>query len=226
MKNQNRWLGTLSVIVMTIAAVGFLGTYAFGWRSGGTMGYGMMGGAYGGTWGAPSSTGEPVSSEQAIESAKQYLAGVGGTPLELAELMEFENHFYGQAREVDTGRYAFEFLIDRFSGRISAEPGPNMMWNEKYGHMRGGFSGIFSRSSAEMPVTKDEAVATAQAYLDRNLPGLQADDHLAEFYGYYTLHTLRDGEIVGMLSVHGTAGSVWVHNWHGVYLGEALDEGG
>ncbi len=67
-------------------------------------------------------------------------------------------------------------------------------------------------------MTADEAVLAAQAYLDRYVPGLQADDHAAEFYGYYTLHTLRDDEIVGMLSVNGDTGAVWLHSWHGVYL--------
>ena len=74
-----------------------------------------------------------------------------------------------------------------------------MMWNEKYGHMRGGMMGFFRGAWSEeaMPVSEVEAVATAQAYLDRYAPGLQVDVHAAAFYGYYTLHTLRDGEIVG-----------------------------
>jgi len=186
------------------------------------MGYGMMGGTYGsGMWGTNTSNGEPLSNEQAEESAERYIsAGFGGEPLELAELMVFDNHFYAQAREVEAGRFAFEFLIDRFSGRISAEPGPNMMWNEKYGHMGGGMMGFFggSQASETMPITEDQAVATAQQYLDRYVSGLQVDDHATEFYGYYTLHTLRDGEIVGMLSVNGYSGAVWLHNWHGVYL--------
>ncbi len=38
------------------------------------------------------------------------------------------------------------------------------------------------------------------------------------FYGYYTLHTLRDGEIEGMLSVNGYTGEVWYHAWHGPFI--------
>jgi hypothetical protein len=77
-----------------------------------------------------------------------------------------------------------------------------------------------------MTITADEAVATVQEYLDRYSPGLRADGHAAEFYGYYTIHTLTvlDGELVGMLSVNGRTGEVWPHTWHGHYLGEALDE--
>jgi hypothetical protein len=36
--------------------------------------------------------------------------------------------------------------------------------------------------------------------------------------GYYTIHTLRDGKIEGMLSVHGTTGQVWYHTWHGGFI--------
>jgi len=39
------------------------------------------------------------------------------------------------------------------------------------------------------------------------------------FYGYYTLHVLKDGQIYGMLSVNGYTGQVWYHSWHGPFLG-------
>ena len=70
-----------------------------------------------------------------------------------------------------------------------------------------------------MSVSEDAAHEAAQAYLDRLGSGLEADDHAAAFYGYYTPHTLRDGQIVEMLSVNGYTGEVWPHTWHGTYLG-------
>ena len=54
--------------------------------------------------------------------------------------------------------------------------------------------------------------------LDAYRPGITADDHADPFYGYYTIHTLADGEIEGMLSVHGATGRVWYHSWHGDFL--------
>lgn len=226
MRSWKSRFGILAIVVVAIAAVGSIGAFTFGGPGGGMSGYGMMGGSYrGGMWGATATNGEPLTNEEAEEAADRYLAAAfGNDDLELAELMVFDNHFYAQAKEIETGRYAFEFLIDRFSGRISAEPGPNMMWNEKYGHMGSGFRGVFSQSGDEMSVTGDEAIVAAQAYLDRYVSGLQVDDHAAAFHGYYTLHTLRNGEIVGMLSVNGDTGAIWLHNWHGVYLGEALEE--
>jgi len=226
MSKNSRWLGTLAIVVVVIAGVGFLGSWAFGWHGGGPMGSGMMGWGSGfGMWGRTTPNAEPLGQEQVEEIAERYVSSTRGDKLKVAEIMEFGNHFYGQAREETTGRYAFEFLIDRYSGRAYPEPGPNMMWNEKYGHMGRGFMGLFgSRANPDpMTISPSEVVVRAQEFLDQNARGLQADDHVDAFYGYYTLHTLRDGQVVGMLSVNGYTGQVWVHTWHGVYLG-TLDE--
>ena len=226
MENRKRWLGVLAIVVVSIAVVGSIGAFTFGWHGGGVSGMGMMGGGYGnGMWGTTIG-GDPLTEQQAVEAAERYIAAYGGETLKLAEVMVFDNHFYAQAAEVDTDRYAYEFLIDRFSGRISLEPGPNMMWNTKYGHMGSGMMGFFGRGGSDAPMTisEDDAIRAAQAYLDRYVPGLRVDDHAAAFYGYYTLHTIQAGETIGMLSVNGDTGAVWLHSWHGVYLGEALDE--
>jgi hypothetical protein len=54
--------------------------------------------------------------------------------------------------------------------------------------------------------------------LEANRPGVSSVAHADPFYGYYTIHTLRDGEIEGMLSVHGESGQVWYHTWHGDFV--------
>ena len=43
------------------------------------------------------------------------------------------------------------------------------------------------------------------------------------FPGYYTMHTLRDGEIEGMLSVNAVTGEVWGHSWHGAFVAMSED---
>ncbi len=197
-----------------------------GWN--GMMGgWGSMMGANGcfgpgGFWGA---TGTPISAEEAQRIAEDYVARYGNPDLEVAEIMEFDNQFYVQARERSTGRYAFEFLIDRYTGAAHPEPGPNMMWNTKYGHMGGwggmmdGMMGGWYAPTDEMPISAEEAIAIAREYLDRYAPGLEPADEADAFYGYYTIHTQRDGQIVGMLSVNGYTGQVWPHTWHGQFLG-------
>lgn len=62
------------------------------------------------------------------------------------------------------------------------------------------------------------AVASAQRWLDENRPGITVEEHAEPFYGYYMLHTVKEGEIEGMLSVHGSTGTVWHHNWHGDFV--------
>ena len=70
-----------------------------------------------------------------------------------------------------------------------------------------------------MPIGPERARDLAMEYLLAQ--GLQMDVHEPDrFYGYYTLHTLRDGEIEGMLSVNGFTGEVWYHAWHGPFVRE------
>ena len=80
----------------------------------------------------------------------------------------------------------------------------------------GGFS--TRQPSADMPISADQALEYAQRYLDANAPGIEVADEADGFYGYYTIHVLRDGQIYGMLSVNGYSGQVWYHNWHGDFI--------
>ena len=97
--------------------------------------------------------------------------------------------------------------------------GPNMMWNLKYGRMRGGMmGGGYAGSGVDMPVSGEEAVRIANEYLQVNESDLTADDHTDPFYGYYTIHTLKDGDVYGMLSVNGYDGQVFLHTWHGDFI--------
>jgi hypothetical protein len=137
--------------------------------------------------------------------------------LAIDEIMEFEQNFYVVYFEKSTGIGAFEMLIEKDTGRIFPEYGPNMMWNTKYGH--GGMMGGWRQTpNAQMPIDQAEAIAIAQEYLDQYVPGAVADDP-HPFYGYYTIHHItKDGNIHGMLSVNGYDGTVWYHNWHGAHI--------
>ena len=196
-----------------------------GW--GNMMGNGWFGGSMMGNSGWLNG-GTPISAEDVQKIAEDYVASYGAN-LEVAEIMEFDNHFYVQAREKDTGRYAFEFLVDRYTGATHPEPGPNMMWNTKYGHMSGSgwgsmmgggmMGGYWNTPTGQMTITPEQAIEIAQEYLNNYRDGLEAADEADAFYGYYTIHILENGKVVGMLSVNGYSGSVWPHTWHGNYLG-------
>lgn len=177
-----------------------------------------------GAWTPPTElapAGESLTLDEAVAIAEAYIAEWDTeTALELGEVMQFDNHFYAIAQEVETGQGAFEFLIDPTTGIVYGEPGPNMMWNLRYGMSMGQGMGMFGTVpvDAEMTVSIEQARDYAQATLDDVLPETSLDDEADTFYGYYTFHTLRDGEIVGMLSVNGYTGQVWLHHWHGEFV--------
>ncbi|NJD75584.1 MAG: hypothetical protein FIB08_00620 [Candidatus Methanoperedens sp.] len=202
---------------------GMMGNYGTGNGYGSMMGNGnsMMGGSGGcGGYGADAAgydgNATPVTIEKAKESVEKYLNSTGNADLELTEVMEFSNHFYAEVKEKSTGVHAFELLVNKYTGAIAPEMGPNMMWNTKYGPMSSG-------TEAAASVTKEQALKNAQVYLDKELPGTNAEDAEA-FYGYYTIHVLRDGKVSGMLSVSGYTGAVWYHGWHGEFI-KILDVG-
>ncbi len=196
-------------------------------------GYGMMGGK---DWAYRTpGQGDVASLDEAVAAFEAYVndsgySRLGNARLEIVEVMEFEHNYYGIAIEQDTGIGAMELLLDKGSGVVGPEPGPNMMWNAEYGMMggRGGMMGGYGTGaygSGEMTLSPEEAQDVAQRWLDANVPGATAGE-ADPFYGYYTLHFLEDGEIAGMLSVHGGSGDVWYHSWHGdfVAMAEAHDQ--
>ena len=160
-----------------------------------------------------------------VRVAERYIGSSGNPNLVLGEVMEFSNNYYAVAVEKDTGIGAFEFLIDPSTGAIAPEPGPNMMWNTKYGTVSdfGGMPGSMmneTRQGVAMPVSVDQARGDAQQYLSESMPGTSISSEADRFYGYYTFHVLQGqgGPILGMLSVNGTTGAVWYHNWHGPFI--------
>jgi hypothetical protein len=195
----------------------------YGMMGPGMMGYGMMG-PWGSSYRAPLQ-GDTGSLDEATTGFQEYVERLGYTGLEVTEVMEFERNYYAIVAEEETGIGAMELLMDKASGAIGPEPGPNMMWNAHYGPMgRSGGMMMGSYTTDEMTLSSQEAQDVAQRWLDANLPGRTVGE-ADEFYGYYTLHLSRDGEIEGMLSVHGSSGDVWVHSWHGDFVSMAAESG-
>jgi len=178
-------------------------------------GYGMMGPGYGATNGAAVPGAGRIDSDDVNRALDDFIVRNRLSSLEVGEIMEFDLNYYAQLTETGTGKGALEVLIGPYTGYVTDEPGPNMMWNTKYGHM-GGWN---AHRSDVAKVSGQEAIDLAQRYLDRFDSGLKADDHADEFPGYFTLHVLRGDEIVGMLSVNAFDGRVWYHSWHGEYRG-------
>lgn len=183
--------------------------YPYGMGPGMMMRPGMMGMM----WGYDANA-EQIALDQAAEAVEQYLKAYVGD-LELAEIMEFKYNYYAEIEDAKTGVHAMELLVNKYTGQVYPEPGPNMMWNTKYGMM--GSRYVESEALAKMPVSQEKAKELAQAYLDKRMPGIKVGG-ADTFYGYYTLHTFKDGMIEGMLSVNGYSGAVWYHHWHGPFI--------
>ena len=192
--------------------------------------YNMMGGFNRTSWCGYNNTNNIVLTiDQTKQAVEDYLLTVNNSDLKLEEIMIFDNHAYARIVEISTGIGAMELLVDPSNLSVSPEYGPNMMWNRKYGHwggngMMGGagmMNGNFLDSSfvsSEMTVSPERALQFAQQYLDQQFPGYKTSDEVYPFYGYYTIDFLNDDQPVGMLSVNGYSGQVFLHSWHGSFI--------
>ena len=267
---KGRKLVLTGVVALLVGALGLFGVgRAFAWGPfGGTVqGYGPgavagapgwggmmggygLGGMMGGWYGqGATSQGQPITLDQAIKNVQAYVDNTGNKDLAIDEVMEFQNNFYAIVKEKSTGTGAFELLVNKYTGGVFPEIGPNMMWNTKYGMhsggaygqggygmmggygrgMMGGWYGQNPQGSqgpqsqgplaptTPMTVTPEQAKAVAQKWLDQYQPGSSTEEP-DQFYGYYTVHTLKDGKVSGMLSVNGYTGQVWYHSWHGAFV--------
>jgi hypothetical protein len=156
---------------------------------------------------AVSGNGRRVGSLAAARQRAQLLAGAMG--LRAGEVMQFSNGFYAELMTAN-GRGGTEALVNPVDGSVGIEYGPAMMWNTSYGMHAGA-------APAPAPMSAAGAVRLAENWLNQQQPGLSVGE-AEEFPGYFTLHTLRGGKIVGMMSVNAYTGSVWYHTWHGQYI--------
>jgi hypothetical protein len=103
--------------------------------------------------------------------------------------------------------------------------GPGMMGGSGSGSggMMGGYGN--AGSSATAPATTSVSLARAhtlaQRWLDRNEAGVKVESGGDAFPGYYTLETLKAGQITGMISVNASTGAVWPHWWHGAFIAKS-----
>ncbi len=223
-RGRHRWSRGLWVPVLAMVALLTSGAWLVNEQSGtyfgagmgmgpGWDGQGMMSGtgydAMMGDYGGADEDAEPVNDlDQARDRAAGY-AEVVQPGLEVGEVMRFDNNYYAQLQEPD-GTLVTEVLIDPASGSVRPEMGPATMWNTRAAMM-----GRRSGSGAE--ITAAQAQQIADEWLAEQGEGLTSEDP-AEFPGYYTLHTVRDGETTGMLSVHNRTGDLWYHSWHSEFV--------
>lgn len=150
---------------------------------------------------------KPISEDEAEELLKTFAARYGDD-VRVEGFMIFSNNYYAQVVDTNTGKGLAEILADRYTGVVYPEPGPNMAWNTYFG---------VGQIEDSIRYERQEARNLAETFLEGYLPGsevLQA----ADFPGYCTFDYGRE-DVEGMLSVNAETGDIWVHTWHGFYLG-------
>jgi len=223
--------GTLWFAIAVVAVLGIALTQGrWNWQGNGygnsmMQGYGMGGmmGGMGGGMGMMSiypAQAQPILAAEAKARLEAY-ARRFAADAKIKEVMSFSENYYAQVINAK-GEGVAEVLADRYTGNVYPEPGPNMMWNARSGVGFGmmGNQNMMGTQVAPQAVRYDKAAAQklAEQFLKGYLPGAKVLEGQA-FTGYYTFDYGRK-DIEGMLSVSAYSGEVWVHTWHGVYLGE------
>ncbi len=194
---RDRWL---PLTVLVAALVGLVGSLAWVTGAASTGGPPMGSAAVMG----PVLRGDgPVTDVAGAERAADRFAE--RWDLAVGEVMQFDNGFYAELVD-PSGQLATEVLVDPRRGDVRVEWGPAMMWNTVYG--------MHPAGAAATTISAEEAREVADRWLADHRDGERADAADA-FPGYYTLHTMRGEDVVGMLSVNGSTGAVWHHSWHG-----------
>jgi hypothetical protein len=150
----------------------------------------------------------PINQDEALRSMESF-ARQYGPNVKVEDFMAFSSNYYAVLKDADSGQNIAEVLEDRYSGSIYPEPGPNMMWNTRFGAGREKTGGVDYDLAGAKKLAED--------FLTGYLPGAQILDS-NEMPGYYTYDFGRK-DVEGMLSVNAFSGQIWVHTWHGFYLG-------
>ena len=69
---------------------------------------------------------KPVPEAEALKSLETY-RGRYGTSVKVKDFMAFSINYYGQMVDASTGEGLAELLVDRYTGAVYPEPGPNMI---------------------------------------------------------------------------------------------------
>jgi len=222
--NKLTILSIITILVIVGVSTVYLAIIAYGWSG---NNYQYSGSAAGASWYAcpmnrgrwsTTITANRLDITEVTKRLESYVESLGNNYAVL-EIMEFSNNFYAVIIEKDTSVGAFELLVDPYTGAIMPEPGPNMMWNTKYGmHFRMMYR--YYPTPDEMIIDEDEAKQIALRYLTQRFQGSIGLEEPIKFYGYYTIDYTINNRIHGMLSVNAFSGDVWYHSWHGEFIQE------
>jgi hypothetical protein len=167
-------------------------------------------------WGMMGSMGmlgfhSPIDVPITAADAKQRLATFAascGPDVHVANVTPFASEVYAQLTD-GAGTGLGEALVDRYTGAVAPEPGPNLLWNTRWGLA----AGTVATPRYDEPAARQ----LAAAFVDKYLPGATVLPG-ATLPGYDTFAYGRQQTVEGLLSVNAMTGVVWVHVWVGPVL--------
>lgn len=154
--------------------------------------------------------------------AQRYVLNRNFSNLALDEIEEWEYGYYVVVKEASPSQYkAYQLVIDKWTGYVMPEPGPNVMWNWKYCGMMG--MGGMCGNHGNVNFTPAQATTAANDFLKQRFGRYRAMVVASppdQFYGYYCFDAkeAKTGVKSGMLSVNMTTGQVCCHTWHGRFI--------
>ena len=174
-----------------------------------SSGYGMMGNMMGNMMALYYPESKPITQDEALRNMQNFARQYYGSNIGIEDFMAFSSNYYAVLKDANSSQNIAEVLVDRYSGSTYPEPGPNMIWNTRYGAGRtqAGATGYDLVGANKL----------AEEFLTGYLPGSKIlESH--SMPGYYTFDFGRN-ETESMLSVNAYSGQIWVHTWHGSYIG-------
>ena len=148
----------------------------------------------------------------------------GNTSLEYGPAMMWNTRYGMMTGRARTGMMGGGMMGTTGSGMMngsntgmmgSAEGG--MMGNSGMMGAAGGPTWTPAAGTVSAPLSAPQALTIARHWLTTREPSLTIRDADA-FPGYFTMETLRDGKVHGMLSVNASTGALWDHWWHGAFV--------
>lgn len=161
--------------------------------------------------------------EDAINISQRYMLNHKFSNVALEKIEEWEFNYYVVVKEASPSEYkAYQLIIDKWTGYVVPEPGPNTIWNWKYCWIMGSRGGGCAKHG-KVNFTIAQATSTANDFLKQRFikySVMEVAGPPEKFYGYYCFDVkeLKTGARSGMLSVNVTTGQVWYHTWHGRFI--------
>src|SRR5665647_614378 len=148
---------------------GMMGNTGYNYSSGSGMMGNMMAVYYPGA--------KPITQDEALRSMESLARQYYGSNVEVEDFMAFSSNYYAVLKDANSSQDIAEVLVDRYSGSVYPESGPNMMWNTRYG------AGRTQAGSAGYDLTG--AKKLAEDFLTGYLPGVRIMES-KQIPGYYT----------------------------------------